>query len=71
MSFWPFGRGPKEPEPVADAPAPAPEQAAAPRLGVVEFWTAYQRVKVGIVLGSDRLTDLINRVVTIRVVPLD
>lgn len=68
MSFWPFGRRPQEPKPSRSAGADRPTTAG---LAVVEFWTADQRVTVGMELGQDRVTDLVNRVVTIRVVPFD
>lgn len=67
MSFWSRGRRSKEPDPVAPLPAPP----SAIRLAVVEFWTADQRLAVGVELGGQRLTDLINREDSIRVVMLD
>lgn len=66
MSFWSLGRRKKEPEP----PPPA-ELPVATSLGVVEFWTADQRLTVGMDLGHRRLTDLVNGQDAVRVVPLD
>lgn len=67
MSFWSRGRRSKEPEP--EPPPPAPPEI--PRLSVVEFWTADQRLAVGMDLSEGRLTDLINREEALRVVMLD
>ncbi len=69
MSFWPLRRRRTEPEPAA-LPA-APGKAAAPRLAVVEFWTADQRATVGMDVSQGRLTDLINGDGPIRAVVLD
>lgn len=66
MSFWSLGRRRKEPEP----PPPGPEPVAS-SLGVVEFWTADQRLTVGMDLGHRRLTDLINGQDAVRVVPFE
>lgn len=66
MSFWSLGRRRKEPEP----PPPSPEPVAS-SLGVVEFWTADQRLTVGMDLGHRRLTDLVNGQDAVRVVPFE
>jgi hypothetical protein len=57
---WSRGRSRKEPEPEASAPA----QPAETRLAVVEFWTAEQRLTVG-------MTDILNRNDSVRVAMLD
>ena len=67
MSFWSRGRRGRKPEPPAAAAAPP----AVARLAVVEFWTADQRLAVGMDLSGGRLTDLINREDSVRVVVLD
>lgn len=67
MSFWSLGRRRKEPEP----PPPRPELPVASSLGVVEFWTADQRLTVGMDLGHRRLTDLVNGQEAVRVVPFE
>ena len=67
MSFWGLGRRRKEPEP---SPA-APPKPVTERLSVVEFWSADQRVTVGMDLSQGRLTDLVNRDQSVRVVVLD
>ncbi len=66
MSFWSLGRRKKEPE-----PAPGPELQVVVSLGVVEFWTADQRLTVGMDLGHRRLTDLVNGQDAVRVVPFE
>ena len=65
MSFWSRGRGRK----VSGSPSPA--EPSETRLAVVEFWTADRRITVGMDLSAERLTDLINREESLRVVPLD
>ena len=67
MGLWSRGRNRKEPEPEA----PAPSRPAGTRLSVVEFWTAEQRLTVGMDLGQGRLTDILNRNDTVRVAMLD
>ena len=67
MSFWSLGRRRKEPEP----PPPGPELPVVSSLGVVEFWTADQRLTVGMDLGHRRLTDLVNGQDSVRVVPFE
>ena len=64
---WSRGRNRKEPEPEAPAPARPGET----RLSVVEFWTAEQRLTVGMDLSQGRLTDILNRNDTVRVAMLD
>ncbi len=68
MSFWPLRRRQKEPDPTPTATTTKP---ASPGLSVVELWTADQRATVGIDLSQGRLTDLLNREETIRVLALD
>ena len=65
--MWSRGRSRKEPEPEASAPA----QPAETRLAVVEFWTAEQRLTVGMDLSQGRLTDILNRNDSVRVAMLD
>ena len=67
MSFWSLGRRRKEPEP----PPPGPGLPVVSSLGVVEFWTADQRLTVGMDLGHRRLTDLVNGQDSVRVVPFE
>jgi hypothetical protein len=64
---WSRGRNRKEPEPEA----PAPSGPAETRLSVVEFWTAEQRLTVGMDLSQGRLTDILNRNDSVRVAMLD
>ena len=64
---WSRGRNRKEPEPEA----PAPSGPAETRLSVVEFWTAEQRLTVGMDLSQGRLTDILNRNDAVRVAMLD
>lgn len=45
--------------------------APATHLSVVEFWTAEQRVTVGMDLSRERLADLLNRELSVRVAMLD
>ena len=68
MSFWPLRRRRKEADQTLGT---RPQSAVAPRLAVVELWTADQRATVGIDLSQGRLTDLFNREEKIRVVVLD
>lgn len=69
MSFWSIGRRRKVPEP--PPPPSLPERPVLASLGVVEFWTAEQRLTVGMDLGHRRLTDLVNGQTAVRVVLFD
>ena len=67
MSLWSRSRRPKEPEPAA----PGPSRPAETLLAVVEFWTAEQRLTVGMDLSQGRLTDILNQNDSVRVAMLD
>lgn len=67
MSLWSRARRRKEPE----LRPPAPSVPPATRLAVVEFWTAEQRLTVGMDLSRGRLTDLLNRDDSVRVAMLE
>lgn len=64
---WSRGRNRKETEPEPPTPSGRPET----RLAVVEFWTAEQRLTVGMDLSQGRLTDLLNQNDSVRVAMLD
>lgn len=67
MGLWSRGRNRKEPEPEA----PGPGRPAETRLAVVEFWTAEQRLTVGMDLSQGRLTDILNQNDSVLVAMLD
>ena len=67
MSFWPLGRRHKAP----DEARPAPVEAAATGLPLVELWTAAGRRTVAIDPGGRRMTDFLNGDPIVKVVLVD
>ena len=65
--MWSRSRRRKEPEPDPAAPSPQAEV----QVAVVEFWTAEQRLTVGMDLSRGRLSDLLNKQDSVRVATLD